>query len=175
MRMGAAADVNLRLRRLPKVDDVLRDDAARRLLERAPRWAVVEAIRLEIDALRRRLLDGGEASRDVAADATDATTTTTGLDEAALGQRVDDLVRSSLRRVLNATGVVIHTNLGRSSLAAHAVERVVEVARNYSNLEYRIDERQRGSRHEHVAALLTKLTGAESALVVLKKLRWVFQ
>ena len=173
--MGAAADVNLRLRRLPKVDEVLRDDAACRLLERAPRWAVVEAIRLEIDALRRGLLAGtlppggtpsAGPSLALAGDAADASLEPPRVDGAALGRRVDGLVRSSLRRVLNATGVVIHTNLGRSPLADRAIERVVDVARGYSNLEYRLDERQRGSRHDHVSALITRLTGAEAALVV---------
>ncbi len=68
--------------------------------------------------------------------------------------------------MINATGVVLHTNLGRAPLAEAALARVVEVARGYSNLEYRLDERRRGSRHEHVAELLATLTGAEDALVV---------
>jgi N-acyl-D-aspartate/D-glutamate deacylase len=74
--------------------------------------------------------------------------------------------RPHLRRVINATGVVLHTNLGRSLLAEAAVERVLEVARHYSNLEYRLEEGERGSRHEHVEALLCRLTGAEAAMVV---------
>src|SRR5437899_317083 len=102
--MGAPADVNLRLRRLPKVDDVLREQAAQELLGRAPRWAVVEAVRAEIDALRARLLDGGPAG---AAERE-------GVSVGALTRRVADLVRPSLGRVLNATGVVLHTNLGRA-------------------------------------------------------------
>ena len=71
-----------------------------------------------------------------------------------------------LRRVLNASGVVVHTNLGRSRLAEPAIERVLEVARNYSNLEYDLDRGDRGSRHDHVGSLLTRLTGAEAAMVV---------
>src|SRR5436190_5910259 len=72
----------------------------------------------------------------------------------------------SLRRVLNATGVVVHTNLGRAPLAEEALARVVEAARGYSNLEFDLAEGSRGSRQDHVAAILGRLTGAESALVV---------
>ena len=72
----------------------------------------------------------------------------------------------SLRRVLNATGVIVHTNLGRAPLAAEALARVVETARGYSNLELDLREGARGSRQDHVAPLLRRLTGAEAALVV---------
>jgi L-seryl-tRNA(Ser) seleniumtransferase len=74
--------------------------------------------------------------------------------------------RPSLRRVLNATGVIVHTNLGRAPLAAEALARVNEVGRGYSNLEYSLAEGARGSRQDHVAAILRRLTGAEAALVV---------
>jgi L-seryl-tRNA(Ser) seleniumtransferase len=77
------------------------------------------------------------------------------------------LVRApSLRRVLNATGVILHTNLGRAPLAAEAIEQVVETARGYSNLELDLDDGARGSRQDHAAALLRRLTGAGAALVV---------
>jgi L-seryl-tRNA(Ser) seleniumtransferase len=72
----------------------------------------------------------------------------------------------SLRRVLNATGVIVHTNLGRAPLAAEALTQVVEAARGYSNLELDLREGSRGSRQDHVAAILRRLTGAEAALVV---------
>ena len=71
-----------------------------------------------------------------------------------------------LRRVLNATGVVVHTNLGRAPLAEEALARIVETARGYSNLEFDLDEGARGSRQDHLAAILHRLTGAETALVV---------
>ena len=74
--------------------------------------------------------------------------------------------RPRLRRVVNATGVVVHTNLGRAPLAARALERVVEVGGGYSNLEYDLESGSRGSRQSHVAALLRRLTGAEASLVV---------
>ncbi len=71
-----------------------------------------------------------------------------------------------LRRVINATGVIVHTNLGRAPLAAAALEQVAEAARGYSNLEYDVEAGARGSRQTHVAGLLQRLTGAEGALVV---------
>jgi L-seryl-tRNA(Ser) seleniumtransferase len=153
--MGGPPDVNQLLRQLPKVDDVLREDPARRLLGRAPRWAVVDAIRVEIEALRARLLAGPGGGGDVIA-----------IDSASLERRVDSMLRPSLRPVLNATGVVLHTNLGRAPLAERAIDRMVAVARGYSNLEYRLDAGDRGSRHDHVAGILAELCGAEAALVV---------
>ncbi len=86
--------------------------------------------------------------------------------EAALGSALAEARRPALRRVLNATGVIVHTNLGRAPLPAAALDRVAEAARGYSNLEYDLAAGERGSRQDHVAAILRRLTGAESALVV---------
>jgi L-seryl-tRNA(Ser) seleniumtransferase len=147
------------LRGLPSVDEVMRSPAAAALLAHHPRWAVVAATRAEI-ARRRELARAGHQDQD-GGEAADAAIT-----EAALAARVEALARPSLRRVINATGVVLHTNLGRAPLAARAVARVSEVARGYSTLEYDPQERERGSRHDHVAGLLTELTGAEAAAVV---------
>ncbi len=93
-----------------------------------------------------------------------------GADPGDLAARVRDELTAarapSLRRVLNATGVIVHTNLGRAPLAAEALAQVVEAARGYSNLELDLREGSRGSRQDHVAAILRRLTGAEAALVV---------
>jgi len=93
-----------------------------------------------------------------------------GTDPGDLGELLADELRAAraprLRRVLNATGVIVHTNLGRAPLAAAALERVADAARGYSNLEYDLAAGGRGSRQAHVADLLGRLTGAESALVV---------
>jgi L-seryl-tRNA(Ser) seleniumtransferase len=86
--------------------------------------------------------------------------------EARLREEIAAARRPSLRRVLNATGVIVHTNLGRAPLAAEALARVDEVGRGYSNLEYSLAEGTRGSRQDHVASILRRLTGAEAALVV---------
>jgi L-seryl-tRNA(Ser) seleniumtransferase len=74
--------------------------------------------------------------------------------------------RPALRRVLNATGVIVHTNLGRAPLPSQALEHALEVARGYSNLEYDVEDGRRGSRQDHVASILRRLTGAEAAIVV---------
>jgi L-seryl-tRNA(Ser) seleniumtransferase len=87
-------------------------------------------------------------------------------DEADLVQRAADRLRPSLRRVVNATGVIVHTNLGRAPLAEAARAAVIRTATGYSNLELDLGDGRRGARHEHVEALLRELTGAEAALVV---------
>jgi L-seryl-tRNA(Ser) seleniumtransferase len=93
-----------------------------------------------------------------------------GADPGDLGARVREELTAarapSLRRVLNATGVIVHTNLGRAPLAEEALTQVVEAARGYSNLELDLREGSRGSRQDHVAAILRRLTGAEATLVV---------
>ena len=86
--------------------------------------------------------------------------------EAAAALQLSDIFRPSLQAVINATGVIIHTNLGRAPLAAAAVDRVVEVARGYSSLEYDLARGARGLRDVHAEALLCRLTGAEAAVVV---------
>ncbi len=137
---------------LPSVDEVLRTAPGQALLGRAPRPVVVAAVRAELEALRSALRAGTSMSPVV--------------DPRRLEARVAERLRPSLRRVINATGVVLHTNLGRAPLHPTAATRVAEVAAGYSTLEYRPDERRRGSRHDHVAALLCELTGAEASCVV---------
>ena len=140
---------------LPKVDQVLDLPAVRSLLASAPRWAVLSAVRGEIERLRAQLLARAEAGEG-----------STEVDAHAIAGQVAGLLRPSLERVLNATGVVLHTNLGRAPLAEPAIAQIADVCRGYSNLEYQLDQRRRGSRHDHVRGLLTDLTGAEDALVV---------
>ena len=136
----------MRLRDLPSVDALLRDER----LADTPRELVVAAARVVLDRARAAIADGGDHGPLV-----DAV-----LDELASARR------PSLRRVLNATGVLVHTNLGRAPLADAALARVVEVGAGYSNLEYDLERGERGSRQEHLAGLLQRLTGAEAALVV---------
>jgi L-seryl-tRNA(Ser) seleniumtransferase len=137
-----------RFAKLPAVH-ALADEAA--ALGTAPRWAVIEAARRTIAAKREAILAGGGGAEIVAAEV------------AALAA---DLARPRLRRVINATGVVLHTNLGRAPLADAARVAIDEVARGYTNLEYDLVKGERGSRHDHLRELLRELTGAEDALVV---------
>ncbi|MCW2992215.1 MAG: selA: L-seryl-tRNA selenium transferase, partial [Solirubrobacterales bacterium] len=87
-------------------------------------------------------------------------------DDADLVARAQERLAPSLRRVINATGVIVHTNLGRAPLADAARAAVARAAAGYSNLEYSLERGERGSRHEHVEAVLRELTGAEAALAV---------
>lgn len=150
--------VNDALRRLPPVDKVLRSPAVAALLATGPRWAVLAAVRAELTLLRQRVLAGntgpvdGEGRWAVAAEP--------------IAARVADLVRPTLRRVINATGVVLHTNLGRAPLAAAALARAQELCAGYCNLEYQLEEGRRGSRQDLLESLLAPLTGAEAHLVV---------
>ncbi len=112
---------------------------------------------LAIDAAREVLAEARDEIRAGAAPADLAERLRTRLAEAH---------RPALRRVLNATGILVHTNLGRAPLPAAAADRVAAIARGYSNLEFDLHEGRRGSRQDHVAAILGKLTGAEAAIVV---------
>jgi len=147
-------DVEAALRRLPAVDHLLQQPAFATLLDEYPRGEVVTCIRAALDALRARLRGGGEERVETSRIALD------------VRRLLYERGQPSLRRVVNATGVVLHTGLGRAPLAAEAVEAIADVARGYSNLEYDLESGARGDRHAHVAALLAELTGAEDALVV---------
>ncbi|MEH7180481.1 L-seryl-tRNA(Sec) selenium transferase [Neobacillus vireti] len=83
-----------------------------------------------------------------------------------VGENVKNQFSFTIERVINATGTILHTNLGRARLSDNAIQHVVETAQNYSNLEYRLQEGERGSRHSHVENLIKEITGAEAAMVV---------
>jgi L-seryl-tRNA(Ser) seleniumtransferase len=134
------------LRRLPSVDRLLQDER----LAGQPHELAVAAVRAVLEEARAELRSGGEPG-DLVGRAL------AGLESARA---------PSLRRVLNATGVIVHTNLGRAPLPAAALERVVAVAAGYSNLELELADGRRGSRQDHLAGLLRRLSGAEAALVV---------
>ena len=151
---GGAADVQGLLRALPSVDALIGVLARESALAGVPRPRLAAAAREALAAERRRLLEAGGPAAD----------------EATLGGRiVAALTRSgvfSLVPVINATGVVLHTNLGRALLSPLAQERLREVASAYSNLEMDVSRKERGSRYSHVEGLLRRLSGAEAALVV---------
>jgi L-seryl-tRNA(Ser) seleniumtransferase len=138
-------------RRLPSVDRLLREHAVAALLAGTPRRVAVAAIRRAI---------GDARAEPAAAPRTDAEWA------AAVARALDASTRPTLRRAVNATGVVLHTNLGRAPLAAAAMRALHDTAGGYATLEYDADRGRRGDRHVHCAGLLTELTGAAAALVV---------
>ncbi len=143
-----------KLRDLPSVDEVQRRADVLALLRDAPRWAVTAAIRQAIAARRQAIMDGDEDGSQRL------------LEPPEIERRVEALLRPALLPVINATGVVIHTNLGRSPLPGPALERLTRVAQGYSNLEYRQEEGRRGSRHDHLRKIASELCGAEDAVIV---------
>ena len=138
-------------RLLPSVGVLLSSEAMRPVLERFPRSLVVDALRSAIDTARAAPDRAPETPTDWAVAVSD--------DLAALERR-------QLHHVFNATGVVLHTNLGRAPLAKVAVDAIARIAAGYSTLEYDLERGERGSRHVHCRDLLRELTGAEDALVV---------
>jgi L-seryl-tRNA(Ser) seleniumtransferase len=146
------------LRLLPAVDRLMELAKTDPGFELIPASVVLSCIRAVVDADRRRIRAG------------DGTLVETDLAPPAVMQRVKAAVRAAmqpkLRRVVNATGVVIHTNLGRSLLAEEAVQNLAAVASRYSNLEYDLGTGRRGSRYMAVRDLLREITGAEDAMVV---------
>ncbi|MHB8762499.1 MAG: L-seryl-tRNA(Sec) selenium transferase [Coriobacteriia bacterium] len=142
------------LRALPKVDELLKREDVAVLVGAHGRELTVDALRDAIDALREGIL-AGDVSEVSAEDVVAET-----------AEVLDALARPSLRRVINATGIVVHTNLGRSPLPEAAMLAVADVARGYSTLEYDVESGERGSRHAHVEELICRLTGAEAAMAV---------
>lgn len=143
---------------LPKVD-LVANAAEKRLLESIEPISVpvlTESVQSAINTLRKNIssLEGATKQDCFDASVSDALT------------EYKKRMTPSLRRVINATGVVLHTNLGRAPLAVSACEAVYETARNYSNLEMNLETGKRGSRYEHVSKLLCELTGAEDAIIV---------
>lgn len=148
------------LRRLPKVDDALGFPSAATALALLPRDYVVSIVRTSIDTVRDRILS--RSTEDAPACDFDPAAQV----ESEMDLQIARAMRPSLRSVINATGIIVHTNLGRSPLAEEAVAAVDAVARGYSTLEYDVHAHRRGSRHNHVEQLICVLTGAEAAMVV---------
>ncbi|HEY7825576.1 MAG TPA: L-seryl-tRNA(Sec) selenium transferase [Candidatus Acidoferrales bacterium] len=146
-----------RLRDIPSVDEMMQRPRLRALAETAGREMVLRATRNALAEMRAQLQDEGahpEAKFDMAAV------------EARIARDTEKILAPSLRRVINATGVILHTNLGRAPLSAASVQRIAEAAGHYTNLEYDLAGGRRGRRDVHTAQMLTELAGAESAIVV---------
>jgi L-seryl-tRNA(Ser) seleniumtransferase len=139
---------------LPSVDELLKSPSGLQWLAGFPRRIVVEAVRTVVAARREAILGG--AAADLSLEAIDGD----------IQEQLRILSSFSLRRVINATGIVIHTNLGRSVLSERILGNVVNAAAGYSNLEYDLAAGRRGQRHTHTQRLLSEITGAEDAMIV---------
>ncbi len=150
-------DKNELFRSIPKVDVLLEREDVAALTERYGRTLVTEAVREQTELLREMIRGG--------------------TDESAARQAVEDLVRNverslerqcapRVRKVINATGTVLHTNLGRAPISREQAEKLTEIVTGYSNLEYDLENARRGERYAHFEGLLCRLTGAEAAMVV---------
>ncbi len=142
------------LRQIPKVDELLKESEMLSLLEQYPRHLVVDAVRETLEHLRQTILSG--AAFEIAVEG--------------LARQIREIVSKKqerhLKRVINGTGIIIHTNLGRSNLSQKAIEAVVQAAGHYSNLEYDLEQGRRGSRYSHVEGVICELLGCEAALIV---------
>lgn len=147
-----------KLRALPGVDRVLQEDLIINLAGEFPQTLITEAIQQVVDGLRQQLLD----QESVVADDQLRTESVA----AAAVELCQRTAKPSLQSVINATGTLLHTNLGRAPLAEQALQAICDTARGYSNLELTLESGKRGHRFDHVEALICRLTGAEAALVV---------
>jgi L-seryl-tRNA(Ser) seleniumtransferase len=143
---------------IPSIEQLRQRDTMRALETRYGRAALLDALRDETSDLRHRL-GSGELAAVTLAEAVEAI-------EHGTAGRLRAAMRPSLIRVINATGVIVHTNLGRAPLSAAALDRVREVAGGYTNLEYDLAAGSRGTRDVHAEKLVARLTGAEAAVVV---------
>jgi L-seryl-tRNA(Ser) seleniumtransferase len=140
------------LRLLPSVDELLHSASGQQLVQRYSRSITLQAVRASLSQARAHIRQGASCPSS---------------DEilSVAEHILDESQRPHLQPVINATGVIINTNLGRSPLSQEALQAVQRVAGGYSNLEYELEAGERGSRHSHVSTLLCELTGAEAALV----------
>ncbi|MCM0648937.1 L-seryl-tRNA(Sec) selenium transferase [Clostridium swellfunianum] len=142
------------LRKLPKMDELLKEAIVIDKLKDTLRPIVLESLREALDSFRIDILNGKIED----------------FERSNIMERFSSIIEvknsPKLKKVINATGVIIHTNLGRSLLCGEAVRNVITAAENYNNLEYNLETGARGSRYAHVEELIKKITGAEAAVVV---------
>ena len=144
------------MRAIPSVDRVLSDKAVARLRARYSEDLIKRMVRLGLEKLREELREGAAGKADCAMKAV----------VERVARLLEQRVGPRLRAVINATGVIVHTNLGRSPLSKRVADRIAEIACSYSNLEYNLEEGRRGERNAHLSELVQELTGAEAAIAV---------
>lgn len=147
------------LRKIPSVAEVLNKIEAQGLCRTLPRSTILKATQIVLEETRKKILsmtDYSQLENEMAQDSL----------LAQIEAKSAEIRQPSLKRVINASGIIVHTNLGRAPLSEEAVKAIVEVARYYSNLEFEVAEGKRGSRYDHLDTLLKELTGAEAGFVV---------
>ena len=143
------------LRKIPKTDEILKQPSIAEAAENCHHTVLMESIRESLDALRKAILSGQQQEEpNVDSICQDVLC------------RIRKKDTMSLRPVINATGIVLHTNLGRARLSDRAVAAIQDIAQDYNTLEYNLAKGSRGSRYDHVESLICKITGAEDAMVV---------
>ena len=148
---------NLLYRSIPKVDILLEEENTKNLIEAYSRDVVMEAIRSETEKLRKFIaeMDSEEEARKRIDGLLDS-----------VQKRVEKLNTMDMRRVINGTGTILHTNLGRAPISRKHMAHIAEIATGYSNLEYNLEAGKRGERYSHFEKLLCRITGAEAAIAV---------
>ena len=148
---------NLLYRSIPKVDIILEYDAIQTCIEKYGREIVIDAIRVEMDELRKFIgtCDSEEAAKEAITNVVSS-----------IVKRAEKMLKPNMRRIINATGTILHTNLGRAPIGKEHMAHIAEIATGYSNLEYNLEAGRRGERYSHFEKLLCKITGAEAAMAV---------
>ncbi len=147
------------LKKLPKIDEIMFILEKSGTLERAPRDIVLSTCRFVVGDVRELILSAKEDDVSIRVPSLDEVAAT-------VVEKIENIRRYSFRRVVNATGIILHTNLGRAPLCKEALEKIFEVSCGYSNLEFDLEKGKRGLRYDHVQKILCELSGAEDALVV---------
>lgn len=142
------------LRQIPKIDDILRQPLLEEAAQHCSYNLLLESARETLDSLRHRILEEETPSLALADICQDVLS---------LAEEKNTM---SLRPVINGTGIILHTNLGRARLSDRAVEAIQSIAQDYNTLEYNLKKGSRGSRYDHIEALIAKITGAEDAIAV---------
>ncbi|MDU5080599.1 L-seryl-tRNA(Sec) selenium transferase [Tissierella sp. P1] len=143
---------------IPKVDEILDKNSIKELLNYIPRKTVLDSIRTEIEEIRGKIKGKILSEEEIINEIENI--------DFKIKKRADEKNTYRLKRVVNATGVVIHTNLGRSLINEKIMDNVKEIAINYSNLEYDLETGSRGSRYSHLEEIIAEITGGEAAMVV---------
>jgi len=148
---------NSRYRAIPQMQKILESKAGNALCEQYSRQEIVSAIRIRLDTIREQIRNDEDCNiPDFLSDSFFVD----------IHNEILSSKERSLKQVVNATGIILHTNLGRAPIAEEIIDAIKEVALGYSNLEFNLDSGKRGSRYMHIECILKKITGAEAAIVV---------